>query len=104
LEEWYKHSTQPSTIPQNPVFHSYPRCFSQIYTCSLSQLHYFLLLHTCTLLLSLCTTLFSICLHEKGKHKYNGVKERVVDGGEGSWEWLRKMLTIANVDNLLQHH
>jgi hypothetical protein len=25
----------------------------------------------------------------------------VVDGGEGGWEWLRKMLTIANVDNLL---
>jgi hypothetical protein len=24
--------------------------------------------------------------------------ERVVEGG---WEWLRKMLTIANVDNLL---
>jgi hypothetical protein len=29
-------------------------------------------------------SLVSICLHEKGKHKYNGVKERVVDGGEGS--------------------
>ena len=29
-------------------------------------------------------------------------KDRVVDGGEGGWEWLRKMLTIANVDNLLQ--
>jgi hypothetical protein len=28
-------------------------------------------------------------------------KDRVVDGGEGGWEWLRKMLTIANVDNLL---
>jgi hypothetical protein len=57
LEEWYKHSTQPSTIPQNPVFHSYTRCFSQIYTCSLSQLHYFLL-HTCTHTFT-CTN----CLH-----------------------------------------
>ena len=49
LEEWYKHSTQPSTIPQNPVFHSYTRCFSQICTCTHS--------HNCIIFFSALDTL-----------------------------------------------
>jgi hypothetical protein len=59
LEEWYKHSTQPGTIPVNPVFHSYTWCFSQICSFSLSKL-YLHSLHTLPLLLAL---LLSLCLH-----------------------------------------
>jgi len=39
--------------PSKPVFHSYTRCFSQICTFSLSQLHFLYSSHTC----------FLLCLH-----------------------------------------
>jgi len=102
LEEWYKHSTQPNTTLQNPVFHSYTRCFSLICTCTHS--------HSCTLYslsslalttLALHTSFVSFSLSLSTFYRRNGSinivveKERVVDSGEGGWRWLRKMLTIC---------
>ena len=94
----------PIQTHKTQCFHSYTRCFSQICTFSLSQLHCLpLSAHTFTVSALSIPLSFSICLHEKGKHKYSGwkrrgwlKKERVVDG---CWE---KYWQFANVDNLLQ--
>ena len=105
LEEWYKHSTQPNTTHWTQCFTL--TLFSLKSTLALTLTVAFTCTHHCTLYAF--SRLFSIFCLQSFTHVYRGkesinivvVKERVVDGGEGSWEWLRKMLTIANVDNLL---
>jgi hypothetical protein len=88
--------------PQKPVFHSYTR-FSQIYTCTHSHscIHLHSPLHSLCLLSSLFYLLSSV-FHThvyRRKESINIVaeKERMVDGGEGSWWWLR--VVEKNVDN-----
>ena len=99
MEEWYKHSTQPNTTPQNPVFHSYTR-FSQICTFSrLSQLHCLpLSAHTCTVFMpSLHCTLSRLSLYRRMEKHWQQPMCRTNyynDKSHGGWRKVDK-----NVDN-----
>jgi hypothetical protein len=96
LEEWYKHSTQPSTIPQNPVFHSNLHLFTLTVALFSSSAH----LHS--LALSLHYSRFYLYNKEESWQQpmcsLINANQLLQEESHGGW---KKVDKFANVDNLL---